>query len=90
MAKRPRNTDYIREYVDKQIEIVKEFAEKMGYHYYIETYNATVFGGRSSNGLKDGDLCKTIQLMDGPVDGDGEYYSWDWSLETGKPLNYRY
>lgn len=87
MAKKRKNQTSAQEYVDKQIEIVKEFAEKMGYHYYIETYNATVFGGRSPNGLKDGDLCKTIQLMDGPVDGDGEYYSWAWSLETGKPLN---
>lgn len=86
MAKKPKNTDYIREYVDKQIAIVEEFAKKMGYDYYIETFNAYVPGGRDRNGLEDGDLCKMIQFMDGPLDGDGEYYVWAWSLETGKEV----
>ena len=57
------------------------------YSYYIEEYNATVFNGLSRNGLKNGELCKSIQLTSGPLDGDGEYYSWAWSLETGKELD---
>lgn len=86
MTKRPRNTDSVREYVDKKIAIVEEFAKKMGYDYYIEEYNAMVFDGWSRNGLKDGELCKAIQLEDGPMDGDGNYYEWAWSLETGKEI----
>lgn len=84
MAKKPRNQEYVREYVDKQIAIVKEFATKMGYDCYIEEYHASVFGGRNDYGLRDGELCKSIQFEGGPTDGDGEYYSWAWSLETGK------
>lgn len=84
MAKKNKNQTSVQEYVDKRIEIVKEFAEKMGYNYYIEEYNAIVLHGWNPCGLKDGELCKMIQLTSGPTDGEGEYYSWVWSLETGK------
>lgn len=84
MAKKNKNQTSIQEYVDKQIEIVEDFAKKMGYSYYIEEYHASVFSGRNLYGLTDGELCKMIQLEDGPIDGDGEYYSWAWSLKTGK------
>lgn len=86
MAKKHRNQTSIQEYVDNKIAIVEEFAKKMGYSYYIEEYNATVYSGWSRNGLKDGELCKSIQLTGGPVDGDGGWYSWAWSLETGREI----
>lgn len=86
MAKKHRNQTSIQEYVNSKIAIVEEFAKKMGYSYYIEEYNATVYSGWSRNGLKDGELCKSIQLTGGPVDGDGECYSWAWSLETGREI----
>ena len=87
MAKKNKNKTSIQEHVNNKIAIVEEFAKKMGYSYYIEEYNATVFNGLSRNGLKDGELCKSIQFTSGPLDGDGEYYAWAWSLETGKELN---
>lgn len=84
MAKKNKNQTSAQEYVNKRIEIVKEFAEKMGYHYYIEEYNASIFGGWNPYGIRNGELCKSITFEDGPTDGEGEYYSWAWSLETGK------
>lgn len=84
MTKKRKNQTSAQEYVNKRIETVKEFAEKMGYSYNIYEYHAIIVNGWNPYGLKDGELCKCLQLEDGPIDGDSEHYAWAWSLETGK------
>lgn len=61
--------------MEKKIEIIKEFAKKMGY-ITKETKYKHAFNNRP---------CYMIELI-GTLDGEGEPYSWAWYLDTKKEI----
>ena len=61
--------------MEKQIEIIKDFAKKMGYTIK-ETKYQHDFNNRP---------CYMIELI-GTLDGEGEPYSWAWYLDTKKEV----
>ena len=61
--------------MEKKIEIIKDFAKKMGYTIK-ETKYQHDFNNRP---------CYMIELI-GTLDGEGEPYSWAWYLDTKKEV----
>jgi len=68
-------------HIIEQITYIKEFAEKMGcptYEYYFN-YN----WNKSKTSTPHKAFC--IELTE-TADGEGNPYSWQWSMETGEPI----
>ena len=60
-------------HIVKEINILREFCNKMGY-----TYDEYYFEGRF-----DGTRCYAFDI-DNKSDSEGNPYSWQWSMITGK------
>lgn len=61
----------MKEEIQKKIEIIKDFAKKMGYT--IDEYKCE----------HEGRPCYSIELLE-TCDIEGNPYSWAWYLDTGK------
>ena len=61
--------------MEKKIEIIKDFAKKMGY-----TIQETKYEHNFNNRP-----CYMIELI-GTLDSEGEPYSWTWYLDTKKEI----
>lgn len=69
-------------HIVKEINILREFCNKMGYtyeEYYFEGY----FSERSKPSHLDGTRCYTFEI-DNKSDREGNPYSWQWSMITGE------
>ena len=61
--------------MEKRIKIIKDFAAKMGYTYYIDKYKSCI----------DGRPMKSIELNE-TSDSEGNPYAWAWYLDTYEEL----